>query len=229
MRILLLLLVLANLGFFVWDRFLRAPVSAEARIQQVQMAPEKIRIVTAPAAPAAKPAVAPAPAPPAAAAKLEEKAPCLAWGVFVGPQDAARADALMAEAKLPPGQVRRVLSDVDGHWVVIPPQKAQGDIGKVVDNLKKQGVTEYLVVTEPPQWRNAISLGMFRTAEAAQSLLAELRTKGVADAVVERRERFFQQMVYLVREPDDTVVARLTALRLRLPGSEIKAVACPAA
>jgi hypothetical protein len=57
-RIIFLLLVLGNLAFFAWDRYLRVPVSAEAHIEQVQITPEKIRIVESKAArtPVAKPA-----------------------------------------------------------------------------------------------------------------------------------------------------------------------------
>ncbi len=237
MRVLFLLLLFANLAFFAWDRYLREPLSVQERIQQVQMSPEKIRLVGVPVQPKAVPgaAAATAPAAPAVAEKVDKVAavekndtPCLAWGAFIGPQDAARADAAMAEAKLPAAQVRRVLSDADGYWVLIPPQKSQAEVGKVVDNLKGLGIADYSVVPEPPQWRNAISLGIFRTEESARTLLAEVKKKGVADVGVERRERFFQQITYYVREPDEAMVARLTALRARVAGSEIKAVACPA-
>lgn len=247
MRVVFLLLLLGNLAFFAWAQFLRTPLSAEAHIQQVQMTPEKIRIVSAPAGAATRtptategaparaltpevaqaPAIAPAREP---TAKLEtEKAPaaCLAWGVFIGPQDAGRADAAMAEAKLPPAQVRRVLSDADGHWVLIAPQKTQADIARTIENLKQVGITDHMVVTEPAQWRNAISLGIFRTEDAARALLADLQKKGVADVTLARRERFFQQVIYLIREPDDALVARLATLRQRVPGSEVKAIACP--
>jgi hypothetical protein len=228
MRVLFLLLLLANLGFFAWDRYLREPLSAESRIQQVQMSPEKIRIVNAPV----QPKTAPQPVAAAAAERSEPvataTAACLAWGAFIGPQDAARADAAMAEAKLPAAQVRRVLSDADGHWVLIPPQKTQADVARVVDNLKQLGISDYSIVTEPPPWRNAISLGIFRTEESARMLLAEMKKKGVTDVGVERRERFFQQVTYYVREPDEATVSKLADLRARVAGSEVKAVACPA-
>jgi hypothetical protein len=226
MRVLFLLLLLANLGFFAWDRYLREPISAQARIQQVQMSPEKIRLVGVPAPPAAKPLAAGEPLKVEKVAKVETA--CLAWGTFIGPQDAARADAAIGEAKLPAAQVRRVLSDADGYWVLIPPQKSQAEIASVVDNLKGLGITDYSVVPEPPQWRNAISLGIFRTEESARTLLAEVKKKGVTDAGVQRRERFFQQVTYYVREPDEAAVERLALLRSRVAGSEIKAVPCPA-
>jgi hypothetical protein len=232
-RIIVLLLVLGNLAFFAWNRYLRAPVSAEAYIQQVQITPEKIRIVEAKAAraPAPKPvaAVEEAPATDATAATNATKvaAACVEWGVFVGPPEAARADAAVAEAGFAPGQARRILSDVDGHWVLIPPAKSRAEVAKVVENLKELGIADYTVVPEPPQWRNAVSLGIFRTEEGARKVLAEMSKKGVENVVIERRERFFQQVVYFVREPSEADLAKLTALRTRVPGSEVKAVACP--
>jgi hypothetical protein len=117
---------------------------------------------------------------------------------------------------------------VDGHWVLIPPGKTRAEVGRTVENLKELGITEFTIVPEPPQWRNAVSLGIFRTEEAARKLLAEVRNKGVENATVERRERFFQQVVYFVREPSEADVAKLAALRNRVPGGEVKAVACPA-
>lgn len=237
MRLLFLLLLLANLGFFAWERYLREPLSAQARIQQVQMTPEKIRIVnTPPPAPKTVVAVAAEASAAAEGVKAATAAPaataaegaCLAWGAIIGPQDAARADAALAEAKLPAAQVRRVLSDADGHWVLIPPQKSQADVNKVIDNLKQLGIADYSVVPEPPQWRNAISLGIFRTEESARALLAEIKKKGVTEAGVERRERFFQQVTFYVREPDEATVTKLAALRGRIGGSEVRAVACPA-
>jgi hypothetical protein len=34
-------------------------------------------------------------------------------------------------------------------------------------------------------------------------------------------------VVYYLREPDDEAVAKMNALRERVPASEVKAVACP--
>ena len=84
-----------------------------------------------------------------------------------------------------------------------------------------------MMVQEPERRRNAISLGIFRTEEAAQTLLNAVRKKGVADAVLERRENFFRQVVYYLREPDKKMVGQWNALRLANPGTEVKAVTCP--
>jgi hypothetical protein len=218
MRALFLLLVLANLAFFAWAHYLRPQIDANARIQQVQIAPEKIRLVGQPAGDISGTKTA---------AADGKGAACLEWGVFIGPE-AARADAAIAGLGLPAAQIRRVASDLDGHWVVIPPLKSRAEADKAAERLKGLGVTDYSLVLDPPQRRNAVSLGIFRSEEPAQILLAALRKKGVTDAVIERREGFFRRVVYYVREPNEATVAKLSALRVNTPGTEIKAVSCPA-
>ena len=221
MRTFFLLLVLGNLAFFAWQRYLRAPVDAEAHIRQVQITPEKIRLIGPPAT-ASPPAVSNSKAVLADA----KGAACLEWGAFIGPE-AARADVAIAELKLPAAQIRRVASDLNGYWVVISPLKSRAEADKAAERLKGFGITDYSIVLDPPQRRNAISLGIFRTEEAAQTLLAGLRKRGVADAAIELREGFFRRVMYYVREPNAATVAKLSALRATLPGTEVKAVSCP--
>lgn len=210
MRAFFLLIVLANLAFFAWDRYLREPVSAEERIQQVQITPEKIRLVNTRVPPAT----------PVAAAV------CMEWGAFAGAA-VARADAAMEELALPAAQVDRVVMEASGYWVYIPPLKSKGEAEKAGRALKGLGVTDYSVVQDQTQWRNAISLGIFRTDEAAQAFLASLKKKGVTDAVAEKRESFLKQVVFYVREPSEATVAKLAAIRSTLPASEVRAVPCP--
>jgi SPOR domain len=217
MRALFLFLLLGNAAFYAWVNYLRAPQSARERIQQVEITPEKIRLLSTPAT-VAKKAATPV-------AQLKGAA-CVEWGAFIGPE-AARGDAAIAELGLPAAQVRRVASDLDGHWVMIPPLRSRAAVERTTERLKELGVTDYSVVLEQPR-RNAISLGIFRTEEAAQNLLANLQKRGVTEATVELREAFFRRVVFYVREPNDAMVARLSALKAAHPGTEVKAVACPA-
>lgn len=214
MRLLFLLLVLVNLAFFAWDRYLRAPVSAEQHIRQVEITPEKIRLVKE-LPKLAKAAVATAPA-----------AACMEWGAFSGAA-IARADAAMTELDLPASQVSRVVVEASGYWVYVPPLKSRNEAEKAARALKELGVTDYSLVQEQTPWRNAISLGIFRSDEAAQAFLKSLQRKGVTDAIAEKRENFLKQVVFYVREPSEATVAKLAAIRTTLPVSEIRAVPCP--
>ena len=56
MRTLFLVLLLANLAFFAWDRYLRAPLDVRERIRQIEITPEKIRVLGPPAETKAEPA-----------------------------------------------------------------------------------------------------------------------------------------------------------------------------
>lgn len=219
MRALCLLLLLANAAFYAWVNYLRTPVSAESRIRQVQITPEKIRLVDAPTL------VAPGVTTTKAAAG--KPAACLEWGAFIGPE-AARGDAAIADLKLPAAQWQRVATDLDGHWVMIPPLKSRAEVERMTERLKSYGVTDYSIVQDPPQRRNAISLGIFRTEEAAQNLMTGLQKRGVVEASIEKREAFFRRVVFYVREPDATIVAKLSALKAANPGTDVKAVTCPA-
>lgn len=221
MRLLFLLLVLANVVFYAYAFVARQQDSAGSQISLLQINPEKIRIIKATGAAASeKPqSAAQAKAPPGLAA-------CLEWGPFAGP-DAARAAAAITRLELPQPLMQRVVADVGGYWVYIPPLKTRAEVDRKIGELKALGVTDFFAVQDQTPWRNAISLGVFKSEDAAKNFLAGLREKGVRSAIVERRENFLKQIAYFVREPGEAMVARLVELQREFPGSEIKAVACP--
>jgi len=230
MRAFFLLLVLVNLGFFAYGRVVLEGGGAESRIPQLQVAAERIELVKATErVPAGKPQ-APATAAPADPPRTATAAPtaCLEWGSFAGPA-VARAEAALARLQLAPESIGRAVVDAGGYWVYMPPLRSKNEVDRKIRELEELGVTEFFVVQDPGQWRNAISLGIFRTDEAAQAFLAGLRQRGVRSAVVGRRDDFLRQIVFYLRDPSAAAVAQLTALQEEFPGSEIKAVSCPPA
>jgi hypothetical protein len=222
MRLVFLILLLANVGFFAYTQLARQQAGIEAQIPLLQISPDKIRMLKGSSGPAA----APKPAPPGAPSAEPVAQACLEWGVFAGP-DVPRAETAMAQLALPEALVQRTVADAGGYWVFIPPLKTKSEIDKKIGELKSFGVTEFFVVQEANQWRNAISLGIFRSEDASQAFLAGLRKRGVRSAVSERRENFLKQMVYYVRDPGDAMAGRLAVLQREFPGSEIRAVPCP--
>lgn len=229
MRAIFLLLVLANLMFFAYARVVREG-GVENQIPLLQISPEKIRLMKAAGGPSPEKPGPPGKAIPPAPPKTASAAPaaCLEWGIFAGP-NVARAETAVARLQLPQGQVERVVTDAVGYWVYMPPLNTKADVDRKIGELKALGVTEFFVVQEGTQWRNAISLGIFRTDEAAKVFLAGLRERGVRSAIAERRENFLKQVAFFVREPSDATVARLTLVQQEFPGSELKAGSCPPA
>jgi sporulation related protein len=230
MRALFLLLILANLAYFVYSRAALEGAGSGNQVSQLQINPDRIKLLKAaggalpesrPAPTKSVPPAAPKPAPAVPAA-------CLEWGIFAGP-NVARAEGALAQLALPAGQVERVVTDAGGYWVHIPPLKTKSDVDRKARELRDLGVTEFFVVQDAGQWRNAISLGIFRTEDAAQSFLAKLKQQGVRSAIVARRENFLKQVAFYVREPDEATVARVTWLQQEFPGSDVKAGPCPPA
>lgn len=226
MRALFLLLVLANLIFFAWVQITREGADSNSRISELQIAPEKIRQLKAPA-PATPSRKLPGKAiPPAPKTTAAAPAACLEWGVFAGPT-VAKAESALARLELPASQVDRAVADAGGYWVYMPPLKTKVEIDRKIGELKSFGVTEFFVVQDAGQWKNAISLGIFRTEDAAQAYLAKLKERGVRSAIAARRENFLKQVAFYVRDPNAATVARLTELQKEFSGTEMKAAPCP--
>lgn len=219
------MLVLANTAFYAYDLVMQQQGAVDSQRALLQINPEKIQIIRASggAVPEKTKLAAPSPA-----AIVPAPAACLEWGYFAGP-DVARADAAIVRLELPQALVQRVIADVGGYWVYIPPQKSKADADRKISELKSLGVIDFFAVQEQGQWRHAISLGIFKSEDAAKNFLAALRDKGVRSAIVERRENFLKQIAYFVREPSPAMVARLAELQREFSGSEVKAVACPPA
>lgn len=224
MRLLFLLLLLANAALYAYAFVLREQGDAEQRLMQLQVAAEKVRVVSE----AEARSVQQAPPLPAAPVAAETPAACVEWGLFAG-GEIARAEAAIAALGLPAAQVARSVVDAGGYWVYIPPVRSRAEAERKARELQSLGVADFVIIQDATPWRNAISLGIFKTDEAAKNRLAELQAKGVRSAVSSRRENLLKQIAYYVREPGPEIVARLAELQREFPGTQVRAVVCPAA
>lgn len=214
MRTLFFFLVLANLLFFGWHSGYLGPgmerQGEPERLAQ-QIAPEKIQLVSSdPArrADAAKPRLA-----------------CLEWGTFPA-QEAERAQVLLTSLNLGERLSSRKVEETAQWWVFMPPQGSKAAADKKTEELTRLGVTDYFVVTDdgPNKW--AISLGVFRTEEAARNYLASLSTRGVKTARTGERETKVQKTLFQIRDADDALRGRINDIRKDFAGIDLHD--CPA-
>jgi hypothetical protein len=75
------------------------------------------------------------------------------------------------------------------YWVFIPPPNDKAAADKKAVELKRMGIGDFFVVTEAGPNRNAISLGSFSNEETAKDLFDRLGKKGVHSARIEPRTR----------------------------------------
>jgi len=225
MRLLFLLLVLANLAFFAWAKYFATDAGlSDPRPAGQQLAPDAVRILPAVPPPAARPA---APTPPPASAPAEAVvSACLEWGGF-SVADAAVAEQALGALNLGARLTQRRSEDVAGWWVYMPPQANRQAAQKKAAELKGLGVDEYFILQEEGRFRFALSLGVFRTEEAAKARLESLRARGVRSAQVGPRETPVQKVWFQVRQVEASLAARLKDLMQSVPGAELRD--CPAA
>lgn len=241
------LLLLANLALFGWMRWGQTlTVDADAQAVQAALKADKIRLVEWSTASAAATsttsgsplALSPVSAPPlvesavvaAAAPVAAVKAPskalsCAEWGEFSG-VDLIRARQALAALNLGGKLTQRSVEHDHGYWVYMPPLKTRAEVEKKIAQLKQRGVNDYFVVQEEGEWQNAISLGVFRTEEAAQKFLATLRTQQVRTARVGERVSKLRFTVFVMKGLNAGAMSKVEALRKQFSDSELKVSAC---
>ena len=233
MRALFLFLVLANVGFFAWSRYVSPPdAAADPAPLTRQIEPEKMKVVAPNEIPAPPPAPAPAQrtptanaAPAAAAAGTPAATPvaakCMEWGSFTI-ADAPRAEKALEPLALGPRLAHRRTEETAGWWVFIPPQGSRAAAVRKAAELKALAVDEYFIVQEAGPYRWALSLGVFRNEDAAQARLATLRAQGVRSAQAAQRETVVPKVWLQVKNVDAPLQARLKDTARTIEGSELR-------
>jgi len=222
-----LILLLANLGFFAWWRYGSPPdAAADPAPLGRQIEPEKMKIV------APKDLPPQAPPKPVATAKPEAPPPvalkCVEWGSFTI-ADAPRAEKALEPLALGARLALRRTEETAGWWVFIPPQartaNARQAALKKAAELRALGIEDYFIVQEEGQHRWALSLGVFRTEDAARARLAVLQNQGVRSAVVGARETVVPKVWLQVRGVDPALEAKLKELTVQVESTELRT--CP--
>ena len=222
MRTAFFILALANVVFFAYSRLGGgAEANGDAHIVGQQLNPEKIRLLVPEQvsaltrkAEASRPEVPKPEAPKAAGA-------CLEWGALLG-GDAARAAQALEPLGLGARLTQRKQDEVAAYWVYIPPLASRQAATQKAAELKRLSVDDYFVVPDDPKWRNAISLGVFKTEDAAKARLETLRAKGVKSGTVGARETQLSKTYFQVREANATLTTKLNELKQGFAGTEVR-------
>jgi hypothetical protein len=213
MRLLALALLLVNVLLLAWARYAPDPGATESQLLNQQIRPEAIRVLP-PEEAAAFGGTA------EARADADKRGACIEWGAF-NTADVVRARAML-EGVVPPERIsERQLEDAAGWWVYLPPQGSRQSAIQKAAELKRLGIDDYFVVQEDPKFRFAISLGVFRTEEAARSRLEEVHGRGVPTARVGTRQTPVHKVFLQLRQPPEGVRPKLAELKDAFPGAEL--------
>jgi hypothetical protein len=212
MRTLVFLLLFANLTLFGYTRLDSVGAGEGVRLAQ-QVQPDKIKLLTPQQVAALGPAKV---------ASLADV--CVEWGPL------SESDRTRALSSLEPLELGRLVTQkkvevIANYWVFLPPAANKAAADKRIDELKAQGIKDAFVIDSGPQ-RFAISLGVFRSEDAAKTWLATLQGQGLKTATAGQRVQAVQQVALVVRDPPAPAVLRLKELQNEFPGSELKIGSC---
>jgi hypothetical protein len=211
MRIVIVLLLFANLTLYAYTKLDSG--GGEGVLLQDQVQPDKIKLLTPQEVAALGPAKV------AALADV-----CVEWGPLSDP------DRTRALADLEPLALGRLLTQKrvefdSGFAVNMSPFPTRAAAEARIADLRKAGV-QNLSVADAARGQFAVQLGTFRTEAAAVAYAEQLATLGVTLAKVEPRAQPIAQTMLVVRDPQQSVVARLKDLQGQYVGSEIRISAC---
>lgn len=198
-----------------------APVAPAEPATSAQVAAAS---VTAPAAPAtvanaAPAAPAPAPPPPPPEKKKPAVIACTEFGNF-NAEDAKRVAAQLTALAIGSRIEQRPVREVTSHIVYIPPQADREAAEKKAEELRGLGVSDIFIIQDNSSLRWGISLGVFKTEEAARTHLANLNQKGVRSARI--GERSVNLVALQVRDMETDKKAALERFKARYPKQDIR-------
>ena len=172
MRTLVVLLLLANVGFFAWSRWVAAPAGdttpARASAPRLVLASEA-------------PAVAPLPS-----LRLDPDVRCASIGPFLDLTEAARASTGLRESGLEPRQRATDGPVWAGYWVSLPGIDGAEAAGDIVTRLRQYGIGDAYVMPAEGEG-TTISLGLFTEEPRALRRVDEVRALGYAPEMSERQ------------------------------------------
>ncbi|HZG21778.1 MAG TPA: hypothetical protein VE092_17350 [Herbaspirillum sp.] len=220
------------------------PANSEKLVSQLRAQPPASQpagaeaMAAAPAAPAGAPATTATATDPAAATQAVPAAPaagasqvaavtpsCTEVGNFTA-TDARRFSAQLASLNLGDKVVQKLTQDVTSHMVYIPPQDGREGAERRTAELRRLGIGDFYVIPDSfpnPALRNGVSLGIFRTEDAAKAYVGQLISRGVRSARIIARRSGAGKQVFQLRDLSPEARTALDNIKSAFPDQEIRA------
>ncbi len=215
------ILLVANIVMFAATQTYTDSPKKQDEPQQLQpVEPEKIRLL-----PSAQINSQSGPEQPVTRAEqASEATACLEIGEF----DATSAGLFGKKIKnfLPASSVEQFQTQNPSSYMVYLPSAKNKKTAEIrISELQKKNISNYFLITNGTQFKNAISLGIFKNEEAAKNLVAELQKLGFDDAQIHVRSKLSESSSFRIRNPDTTQLQQLELILAELP--QVSKKDCP--
>ena len=213
MKLLVLLLAAANLTLFAYILLDRWTGGEPGRLGQ-QINRDRVKLLTPQQV---------AVLGPSKAAALPNV--CLEWGPFPD-SERERAAAALEPFQLGRLLVQRRVEASASWWAFVPAQPTRAAAERRAAELRTAGFADLFIV-EAGEQRYAVSLGVFRSEEAARRMAERARERGFAAVQHASRGQVASDTVFVVRDPQPALLARVRELQPEFGGLEPKTGPCP--
>ncbi|KAF1042316.1 MAG: hypothetical protein GAK35_02794 [Herbaspirillum frisingense] len=150
---------------------------------------------------------------------------CTEVGNFTA-ADARRFSTQLAGLNLGDKVVQKLTQDVTSHMVYIPPQDGREGADRRTAELRRLGIGDFYVIPDSfpnPALRYGVSLGLFRTEEAAKAYVGQLISQGARSARIIARRSGAGKQVFQLRDLTPDARASLERIKSAYPDQEIRA------
>jgi len=175
MKWLIYILLLVNLGMFVWHYQSSSPELVTQATQQIDL-PKLVLLREVLPDSRSKRRF------PNNANKEQEVSHCYRLGPFVGKSSVDKALELLTAKGIIAKRSSYKDSNQDGFWVFIPPKTSRKKANEVISKFKTMGEKHYFLVASG-EFKNAISLGLFSLRKHANARHAEMKKLGFGPAM----------------------------------------------
>jgi hypothetical protein len=138
--------------------------------------------------------------------------------------EAKRFEKRLAASSLKEKISRRAIPESSRHIVYIPPQESRAAAEKKAGELKNLGINDFFIIQDDSSLQWGISLGVFKTADAARKHLADLNKKGVRSARISDRGSN-TRVAFQLTAPNANAQAELKKIKADFPRQEIRSCA----
>jgi hypothetical protein len=153
-------------------------------------------------------------------AKLNLSA-CTEIGNFTA-AEAKRFEARLAGVPIAVKLSRRAVQEISSHMILIPPQENREGAEKKASELRRLGVTDFYVISENTDQRWGVSLGIFKTEEAARVRFTALNQQGVQGAQLIERKIALTRVAFQLRDLDGDAQGMIDKIKLEFPRQEVR-------
>ena len=226
LRLLVLLLVLANVGYFAWTRGVLEPIGMTPAVQTepqrlaTQIRPEAIRLLTPDEVREIEERAAGRNSATNGSSAADTPTECLQAGLFNEEQTARLRTSL--EAALPSGSWQFESSVEPARWIVyMGKYNTEEALSKKRSELRQLGVSFRAVSNDA--LAPGLALGSFSTQAEADKELARIATKGVRTARVTQERAEARGQIVKFAAVDSELRSQLDTLKAQFDGKALRA------